>query len=361
MTDATTQTGSTDGEFTTTVYREADADRSFIDDKTVAVLGYGSQGHAHAQNLADSGVDVVVGLREGSASRDAAREDGLSVATPDEAVATADVTIMLVPDTVQPAVFEAVSEGIEPGDTLMFAHGFNIHYNQIRPPEGVDVAMVAPKSPGHLVRRNYERGEGTPGLIAVEQDATGEAFDEALAYADAIGCTRAGVIETTFQEEVETDLFGEQAVLCGGVTELVKAGYETLVDAGYSPEMAYFECLNELKLIVDLMYEGGLAGMWDSVSDTAEYGGLTRGAEVVDREGMQRILEGVQSGEFAREWMLENQVNRPAYDQAYEAERTHEIEQVGEQLRGLFAWAEDADGGTDGDADAEPEAAANDD
>jgi ketol-acid reductoisomerase len=361
MTDADTQADATGAQLTTTVYREADADRSHIDDKTVAVLGYGSQGHAHAQNLADSGVDVVVGLREGSDSRAVARADGLEVAAPDDAVAAADVTIMLVPDTVQPAVYEAVSDGIEPGDTLMFAHGFNVHYNQIRPPEGVDLTMVAPKSPGHLVRRNYERGEGTPGLIAVEQDATGEAFDEALAYADAIGCTRAGVIETTFREEVETDLFGEQAVLCGGMTELVKAGYETLTDAGYSPEMAYFECLNELKLIVDLMYEGGLAGMWDSVSDTAEYGGLTRGAEVVDREGMEEVLAGVQDGTFAREWLLENQTNRPAYEQAYEAERTHEIEQVGSQLRGLFAWADEAAPDEDGERTDEPEATADDD
>jgi ketol-acid reductoisomerase len=274
--------------------------------------------------------------------------DGLRVATPDAAAAAADVVAFLIPDTVQPAVFEAVADGIEPGDTALFAHGFNVHYNQIRPPEGVDVTMVAPKSPGHLVRRNYVAGEGTPGLLAVEQDATGEAFDEALAYAHAIGCTRAGVVETTFAEEVETDLFGEQAVLCGGVTELIKAGYETLVDAGYSPEMAYFECLNEMKLIVDLMYEGGLAEMWDSVSDTAEYGGLTRGADVIDREGMERILEDVQDGTFAREWINENQANRPSYTQLYEAERTHEIERVGAPLRDLFSWSEAADGEDDG-------------
>jgi ketol-acid reductoisomerase len=330
-------------EFTTEVHYDDDADRSHIDDRTVAVLGYGSQGHAHAQNLADSGVDVVVGLREGSSSRAAAEADGLRVETPDVAAAAADVVAFLIPDTVQPAVFEAVSDGIEPGDTVLFAHGFNVHYNQIRPPEGVDVTMVAPKSPGHLVRRNYEAGEGTPGLLAVEQDATGEAFDEALAYAHAIGCTRAGVVETTFREEVETDLFGEQAVLCGGITELIKAGYETLVDAGYSPEMAYFECLNEMKLIVDLMYEGGLAEMWDSVSDTAEYGGLTRGEEVVNREGMETILEAVQDGTFAREWIAENQANRPSYTQLYEAERTHDIEVVGDSLRDLFAWSEAAE------------------
>jgi len=331
-------------EFTTTVYHDEDADASLIQSKTVAILGYGSQGHAQAQNLADSGVDVVVGLREGSASREEAEADGLRVATPDDAVARADVAVMLVPDTVQPAVFEAVKAGLEPGDTLQFAHGFNVHYGQIEPPEGVDVTMVAPKSPGHLVRRTYKRGEGTPGLIAVEQNATGEAKAEALAYAEAVGCTRAGVIETTFEEEVETDLFGEQAVLCGGVTEMVKAGFETLVDAGYAPEMAYFECLNELKLIVDLMYEGGHMGMWNSVSDTAEYGGLTRGEEVIDREGMGRLLEDVQNGEFAREWINENQAKRPAYKQYREAERTHQIEQVGDRLRDLFAWE---DGGDD--------------
>jgi len=324
--------------FTTTVYYDDDADVSAIEDKTVAVLGYGSQGHAQAQNLADSGVDVVVGLRKGSSSRDAAREDGLRVATPATAAGEADIVVLLIPDTVQPAVYEAIESELEEGDTLQFAHGFNIHYGQIEPPENVDVTMVAPKSPGHLVRRTYERGEGTPGLVAIYQDATGEAHDEALAYARAVGCTRAGVIETTFREEVETDLFGEQAVLCGGVTEMVKAGFETLVDAGYSPEMAYFECLNELKLIVDLMYEGGHMGMWNSVSDTAEYGGLTRGEEVIDREGMDRLLEEVQNGEFAREWISENQANRPAYKQYREAEQNHQIEQVGERLRELFAW-----------------------
>jgi ketol-acid reductoisomerase len=327
-------------DFTIPVYDDGDADSTNIADKTVAVLGYGSQGHAQAQNLADSGVDVVVGLREGSSSRAEAEADGLAVATPDVAAADADITVLLVPDTVQPAVYEAVKDGLEPGDTLQFAHGFNIHYGQIEPPEGVDVTMVAPKSPGHLVRRTYKRGEGTPGLIAVSQDATGEAKDEALAYAQAIGCARAGVIETTFQEEVETDLFGEQAVLCGGVTEMVKAGFETLVEAGYAPEMAYFECLNELKLIVDLMYEGGHMEMWNSVSDTAEYGGLTRGEEVIDREGMDAILEDVQTGEFAREWISENRAHRPAYKQYRNAEQNHQIEAVGARLRDLFAWEE---------------------
>ncbi|MFT4923693.1 MAG: ketol-acid reductoisomerase [Haloarculaceae archaeon] len=327
-------------EFDASVYYDDDADVSTVQDETVAVLGYGSQGHAHAQNLDDSGVDVVVGLRKSSASRREAEADGLEVTTPANAARAADRVVMLVPDTVQPAVYEDIKEGMDAGDTLQFAHGFNIHYGQIEPPEDVDVTMVAPKSPGHLVRRTYKRGEGVPGLLAVYQDATGEAHAEGLAYAKAIGCTRAGVIETSFQEETETDLFGEQAVLCGGVTEMVKAGFETLVDAGYAPEMAYFECLNELKLIVDLMYEGGHMGMWNSVSDTAEYGGLTRGEEVIDREGMQEILEGVQSGEFAREWISENQANRPAYRQYREAEQSHQIEQVGDRLRELFAWDE---------------------
>jgi len=330
-------------EFTTTVYYEEDAQFEHIEDETVAVMGYGSQGHAHALNLHESGVDVVVGLRTSSASREAAREEGLRVATPVDAAAEADVVSMLVPDTVQPAVYEAIADELEPGDTLQFAHGFNIHYGQIEPPEDVDVTMVAPKSPGHLVRRNYESGEGTPGLLAVYQNATGEAAQEGLAYAKGIGCTRAGVVETTFQEETETDLFGEQAVLCGGVTSLVKQGYETLVDAGYSPEMAYFECLNELKLIVDLMYEGGLGEMWDSVSDTAEYGGLTRGDDVVDehaRENMEEVLEAVQDGTFAREWIAENQAGRPSYEQLRQAEKNRDIEEVGENLRALFAWGE---------------------
>ncbi len=327
-----------------TIYHDDDATHSYIETKTVAVLGYGSQGHAHAQNLAESGVDVIVGLREGSASRSAAREDGLAVATPTEAAGAADVVSMLVPDNVQPDVYAAIEPELEAGDTLQFAHGFNVHYDQIEPPEDVDVTMVAPKGPGHIVRRQYADGEGTPGLLAVYRDATGEAKQEALAYADAIGCTRAGVIETTFREETETDLFGEQAVLCGGVTELVKAGYETLTDAGYSEEMAYFECLNELKLIVDLLYEGGMSEMWDSVSDTAEYGGLTRGDVVVDdhtREQMETVLEAVQNGEFAREWIAENQAGRPSYGQRRRAEKAHDIEDVGEELRALFAWSEE--------------------
>jgi len=333
-------------EFDTTVYYDEDADESYLEDATVAVLGFGSQGHAHAQNLDDSGVDVVVGLPEGNEDRPVAEDAGMRVETPPEAAAEGDIVVMLVPDNIQPVVYDEIEDALEPGDTLQFAHGFNIHYGQIEPPEGVDVTMVAPKSPGHLVRRTYQRGEGTPGLVAVYQDESGEAKDEALAYAKAIGCTRAGVIETSFREETETDLFGEQAVLCGGVTEMMKVGYETLVDAGYSPEMAYFEVLNELKLIVDLVYEGGLMEMWNSVSDTAEYGGLTRGEYVIDessREGMEQILEEVQNGEFAREWISENQTNRPSYKQLREAEGNHEIEEVGERLRELFAWDEDAE------------------
>jgi ketol-acid reductoisomerase len=329
------------------VYYDEDADGEAIAQKVVAVLGYGSQGHAHAQNLHESGVDVIVGLREDSSSREAARSDGLEVATPAEAAEAADIVSVLLPDTVQADVYEnAIEPNLEPGDTLQFAHGFNIHYNQIQPPEGVDVTMIAPKSPGHIVRRNYENNQGTPGLLAVYQDATGEAHDEALAYAAAIGCTRAGVVETTFQEETETDLFGEQAVLCGGIASLIKQGYETLVEAGYSPEMAYFECMNEMKLIVDLMYEGGLGAMWDSVSHTAEYGGLTRGDEIIDdqvRANMEEVLEGVQNGTFAREWISENQAGRPAYTQLRNAEKNHEIEAVGEELRGLFAWQEETE------------------
>ena len=346
-----------------TIYDDSDAQHEYIADKTVAVLGYGSQGHAHAQNLADSGVDVVVGLREDSTSRRAATEDGLRVETAADAAAEADVVSVLVPDSVQPAVYEEVAPHLAPGDTLQFAHGFNVHYDQIDPDPSVDVTMIAPKGPGHIVRRQYEAGEGVPGLLAVHRDASGEAKQEALAYAQAIGCTRAGVVETTFREETETDLFGEQAVLCGGVTELIKAGYETLVDAGYSREMAYFECLNEMKLIVDLLYEGGLGEMWDSVSDTAEYGGLTRGEVVVDdhvRERMETILEEVQRGTFARQWITENRTGRPEYGQRRRAEEAHDIETVGAELRSLFAWHE-AESETDERADRERASARADD
>ena len=341
-------------EFNTDIYYDDDADGSYLENATVAVLGYGSQGHAHALNLNDSGVDVVVGLREDSSSRDAAEADGLDVTTPVEAASQADVISVLVPDTVQPAVYADIESELEEGNTLQFAHGFNIHYNQIQPPEGIDVTMIAPKSPGHLVRRNYENDEGTPGLLAVYQDETGDAKERALAYAKGIGCTRAGVVETSFREETETDIFGEQAVLCGGIAVLIKTGYETLVDAGYSPEMAYFECMNEMKLIVDLMYEGGLGAMWDSVSDTAEYGGLTRGDDVIDdhvRENMDEVLEQVQNGEFATEWISENQANRPVYTQLNQAEKDHEIEEVGERLRDLFSWADEA---TEDEAESAP-------
>ena len=329
---------------TTDVYYDDDADVAQITQSTVAVLGYGSQGHAHAQNLADSGVDVVVGLPADSSSREQAEADGLTVTTPVAAAEAADVISILVPDTVQPALFEEIEQALEPGNTLQFAHGFNIHYDQITPPEDVDVTLVAPKSPGHLVRRNFEEGTGTPGLLAVEKDHTGDAFERTMAYAKAIGCTRAGVIETTFGEETETDIFGEQAVLCGGVTALVKAGFETLVDAGYSPEMAYFECLNEMKLIVDMIFEGGLGAMWHSVSDTAEYGGLSRGDRVIGpeaRAAMEAILEEVQDGTFAGEWIAENQVGRPHYHKLKAAEETHQIEAVGAPLRSLFSWAEE--------------------
>ncbi|MFC7213214.1 ketol-acid reductoisomerase [Saliphagus sp. GCM10025334] len=347
MTDDTHTHTDTDADdtFTTNIYYGEDADSSYLEDKTVAVLGYGSQGHAHALNLHDSGFDVVVGLREDSSSWSQAEDDGLRVTTPDDATAEADVIMFLVPDTIQPAVFEAVEDGLEEGNTVMFAHGFNIHYNQIQPPEYVDVTMAAPKGPGHIVRRDYENGGGTPALIAVYQDYTGDAKEEALAYAQGIGGTRAGVVETTFREEVESDLFGEQAVLCGGVTSLVKHGFETLVDAGYAPEMAYFECLNELKLIVDLMYEDGIGGMWYSVSDTAEYGGLTRGDRIVDdsvRENMEEVLEEVQSGAFAREWINENQAGRPSYTQLKRHDEEHEIESIGAPLRDLFEWEDDS-------------------
>jgi len=332
-------------DFDITPLYDDDADASFIEDRTVAVIGYGSQGHAQARNLHDSGVDVVVGLREGSSSRDDVKEHGLEVATPANAAERADVVQMLIPDTLQPDVYEeSIAPNLDEGDALMFSHGFNIHYDQIKPPEEVDVLMVAPKAPGDLVRRTYERGEGVPGLLAVEQDYTGEARDFGLAYAHAIGCTRSGVIETTFREETETDLFGEQAILCGGTSALIKESFETLVDAGYSPEMAYFECCNELKLIVDLIFEGGLTGMRDNVSDTAEYGDLTRGPRVIGdgvRENLEEILEEVQNGEFAREWINENQAGRPSYNQLKERDEEHLIEDVGEELRSLMTWVDE--------------------
>jgi ketol-acid reductoisomerase len=327
------------------VYYDADTDRSRLAGRTFSIIGYGSQGHAHALNLRESGATVLVGLRPGGGSWDRARAAGLDVRTVAEAAAAADVIMMLVPDQDGRAIYEeGVAQGLRPEKTLMFAHGFNIHYGEIVPPEGVDVSMVAPKSPGHLVRSEYEAGRGVPGLVAVHQDESGEALANALAYAAGIGCTRAGVIETSFREETETDLFGEQAVLCGGVTALVKAGFETLTAAGYRPEMAYFECLHELKLIVDLMYRGGLQFMRHSISDTAEYGDYTRGPRVVTAEtraAMRRILDAIQDGSFAREWLGENRSGRHNFARLRKADRDHEIERVGAQLRSMMPWSEE--------------------
>jgi ketol-acid reductoisomerase len=321
---------------------EKDADLHLLDGKTVAIIGFGSQGHAHSQNLRDSGVKVVVAEAPGSDAWKRATDAGFQVMTADAAAAVADVIMMVVPDQTQKVVYEtAIKDNLKEGDMLMFAHGFNIHFNQIVPPKFVDVTMIAPKGPGHLVRRVYTEGGGVPALIAVYQDASGKAFQKALAYAHGIGSLRAGVIETTFKEETETDLFGEQAVLCGGVSELVRAGFETLVDAGYQPEIAYFECLHELKLIVDLIYEHGISGMRYSISDTAEYGDMTRGKRIISedvREEMEIILEEIQSGEFAREWILENMAGRPVYNAIKREESEHEIEIVGRQLRAMMPW-----------------------
>ena len=323
------------------IYDE-DADLSRLEGKTVAILGYGSQGHAHALNLKDSGVDVVVGLREGSASADKAEGDGLRVESIADAASAGDVVMVLLPDEKQAEVWEAeISDGIAPGNLLMFAHGFSIHFGQIEPGAEVDVGMVAPKGPGHLVRRQFLEGNGVPGLVAIEQDATGHARDLVLAYAKGIGCTRGGVIETSFKDETETDLFGEQAVLCGGVTELVRAGYETLVEAGYDPRLAYFECLHELKLIVDLMYEKGISGMRYSISNTAEYGDLTRGKRVVDeqtRAAMKQILADIQCGEFAREWIAENRAGQENFLRMREEQKNHQIEREGKELRSMMDW-----------------------
>jgi ketol-acid reductoisomerase len=324
------------------VYYEKDADRSLILGRKVAIIGYGSQGHAHALNLKDSGVDVRVGLREGSSSKAKAEAAGLRVLSVADASAEADVIMILLPDTEQKRVYEAdIAPHMTPGKALAFAHGFNIRFGRITPPQGVDVIMIAPKGPGHLVRRTYTEGGGVPALIAVEQDATGKARDLALSYADAIGGSRAGVIETTFPEETETDLFGEQVVLCGGLTSLVQAGFETLVDAGYQPEMAYFECLHEVKLIVDLMYEEGIAGMRYSISDTAEYGDLTRGPRIVTdetRKEMKRILDEIVSGKFADEWVAESDSGRANYKRLQDAGKQHPIEKTGAELRAMMPW-----------------------
>ena len=321
---------------------EKDADAALLASRRVAVIGYGSQGHAHALNLKDSGIDVRVGLREGSASRAKAEAAGLTVKTVAEATSEADVVMILLPDTEQKSVYEAdIEPNLSDGDALLFAHGFNIRFGQIKPPSGIDVGMVAPKGPGHLVRRTYESGGGVPALIAVSQDASGKARALALSYAHAIGATRAGVLETTFEEETETDLFGEQVVLCGGVTELVMAGYETLVEAGYQPESAYFECLHELKLIVDLMYENGISGMRFSISDTAEYGDLTRGPRIINegtRAEMKKILGEIRDGSFAEEWIAENRNGRPRYNELKAKGQEHPIEKVGAELRAMMPW-----------------------
>ena len=324
------------------IYYDADADLSVLDGKTVAILGYGSQGHAHALNLKDSGVDVVVGLRPDSSSRADAEAAGLEVLDVADAASRGDVVMILLPDEKQAEVWNAeIADGIADGDLLMFAHGFSINFDQIQPPPGVDVGMVAPKGPGHLVRRQYEDGRGVPCLMAVHQDASGKARDLVLAYASGIGGGRAGIIETTFKDEAETDLFGEQAVLCGGTTELVRAGFETLVEAGYDPRLAYFECLHELKLIVDLMYEQGIQGMRDSISNTAEYGDMTRGSKVITddtREAMRKILADIQSGEFAKEWIAENQAGGENFDRMRTEAADHQVEKVGGKLRSMMPW-----------------------
>lgn len=324
------------------IYYDRDADPKLLSDKRIAVIGYGSQGHAHALNLKDSGCQVVVGLYEGSRSWAAAEEAGLVVKPVAEAAAWANIVMVLVPEPAQPPLYrEAIAPNLNPGDTLMFAHGFNIRYHQIVPPANVDVSMIAPKSPGHRLRELYQEGFGTPALLAVHQDVSGQAKAVALAYAWGIGCTRAGVIETTFAEETETDLFGEQAVLCGGVTELIKAGFDTLVEAGYQPEIAYFECLHELKLIVDLIQQGGLSYMRYSVSDTAEHGDYTAGKRIITEETraeMRRILAEVQDGSYARSWILENQAGRPFFNTMRQREREHLIERVGRQLRAMMPW-----------------------
>ncbi len=324
------------------MFYDDDADLHLLDGKTVAIIGYGSQGHAHALNLKDSGASVVVGLRSSSASAEKARAHGLEVLEPADAASRGDIVMMLVPDELHRQVWESgVSDGIASGNMLMFGHGFSIHYGEVVPPPDVDVTLVAPKGPGHLVRRQYLEGSGVPCLVAVHQNATGDALQVALAYAKGIGGTRGGVIETTFKDETETDLFGEQAVLCGGVTELVRAGYETLVDAGYDPKLAYFECLHELKLIVDLMYEKGIAGMRYSISNTAEYGDMTRGSRIISeptRQAMKDVLREIQSGDFAREWIAENRAGQESFKRMREEQSGHQVELVGKELRAQMDW-----------------------
>jgi len=324
------------------MFYDDDADLSQLDGKTVAIIGFGSQGHAHAQNLKDSGISVVVGLREDSGSADKARAAGLEVLPIAEAASRGDLIMVLVPDELHRSVWESeIRDGVAEGKMVLFGHGFSVHYGEVEPPPGVDIALVAPKGPGHLVRRQFKEGSGVPGLLAVHQDATGNAQALGLAYAKGIGCTRGGVIETSFKDETETDLFGEQAVLCGGASELVQAGFETLVEAGYDPQMAYFECLHELKLIVDLMYEKGLAGMRYSISNTAEYGDYTRGTRVITqdtRERMRAILAEIQSGDFAREWIAENRAGQENFQRMRAEQASSQVETTGKELRSMMAW-----------------------
>ncbi|MFC1967256.1 ketol-acid reductoisomerase [Chloroflexota bacterium] len=324
------------------IYYDKDTDLNLLKGKTIGIIGYGSQGHAHAQNLRDNGCQVIVAEAKGSAGWKAATEAGFSVSTADDITAKSDIIMMLAPDQTQKAIYDkSVEKELKPGKTLMFAHGFNIHYGQIVPPANVDVSMIAPKCPGHMVRELFVQKAGPPAIIAVHQNPSGQATELALAYANGIGCSRAGVIETTFAEETETDLFGEQAILCGGVSSLIKAGFETLVEAGYQPEIAYFECLHELKLIVDLIYKGGISYMRYSVSDTAEYGDYTRGPRVIDdmaRDEMEQILAEIQDGTFAKEWILENQAGRPTYNALKRMDAEHPIEEVGKKLRKMMSW-----------------------
>ena len=329
------------------MYYESDADMDLLSDKHIGIIGYGSQGHAHALNLLDSGLNVSVGLYEGSKSWAKAESEGLKVGTVVEVAEESDVIMVLIPDHLQAKVYnESILPHLLPGKTLMFAHGFNIHYDAIQPPDNVDVSMVAPKAPGHRMREVYTKDSGVPGLLAVHQDATGNAHAVGLAYARGVGCTRAGVLDTTFKEETETDLFGEQAVLCGGVAALVKAAFETLIDAGYQPESAYFECMHELKLIVDLFYQGGMEYMRYSVSDTAEYGDYTRGPVVIDdsvKENKKKVLEQIQDGSFAKEWIAENDEGRPTFNRLREENAVHPIEEVGKELRGMMSFLSDPD------------------
>lgn len=326
------------------IYYEQDADLNLLKGKTIAVIGYGSQGHAQAQNLKDSGLNVIIGLKKNSKTWEIAEKDGFEVYDTPEAVKKGDIVQVLIPDEVQASVYKKdIEPNLKEGNALGFSHGFNIHFGQIVPPKNIDVFMVAPKSPGHLVRRMYTEGKGVPALLAVEQNYSGKAKEIGLAYAKGIGCTRAGVIKTTFKEETETDLFGEQAVLCGGTTSLIKAGFETLVEAGYQPEIAYFECLNELKLIVDLLYEGGLKKMRYSISDTAQYGDLTVGPKIIDenvKKKMKEVLENIQNGNFAKDWILENHANRPVFNALTKKDNESLLEQVGEKLRAMMPWIE---------------------